>query len=72
MPCGAPTTQATGTYAFTVGLRDSAGARTTILHTLVVTAGGTSLLSAPDPRGHHTAVWTGSEMIVWGGAVLTP
>ena len=23
--------------------------------------------NAPDARGHHTAVWTGSEMIVWGG-----
>ena len=21
----------------------------------------------PSPRGYHTAVWTGSEMIVWGG-----
>lgn len=23
--------------------------------------------SAPSPRGEHTAVWTGSDMIVWGG-----
>lgn len=23
--------------------------------------------SIPSPRTHHTAVWTGSEMIVWGG-----
>jgi N-acetylneuraminic acid mutarotase len=22
---------------------------------------------APSPRGYHSAVWTGSEMIVWGG-----
>ena len=22
---------------------------------------------APDPREDYTAVWTGSEMIVWGG-----
>ncbi len=22
---------------------------------------------APSPRDYHTAVWTGSEMIVWGG-----
>ena len=22
---------------------------------------------APAARGYHTAVWTGSEMIVWGG-----
>jgi N-acetylneuraminic acid mutarotase len=28
----------------------------------------TSLTNAPVPRSDHTAVWTGSEMIVWGGA----
>ena len=27
----------------------------------------TTLTNAPDARSHHTAVWTGSEMIVWGG-----
>ena len=27
----------------------------------------TSLTNAPDARGAHTAVWTGSEMIIWGG-----
>jgi hypothetical protein len=27
----------------------------------------TSTTGAPDPRAYHTAVWTGSEMIVWGG-----
>src|SRR5947209_2415455 len=27
----------------------------------------TSLTSAPAGRGRHTAVWTGSQMIVWGG-----
>jgi N-acetylneuraminic acid mutarotase len=27
----------------------------------------TSTLGAPTPRSFHTAVWTGSEMIVWGG-----
>jgi N-acetylneuraminic acid mutarotase len=27
----------------------------------------TSLINAPHNRDHHTAVWTGSEMIVWGG-----
>ncbi len=26
-----------------------------------------SAVSAPAPRSYHTAVWTGSEMIVWGG-----
>src|SRR5437762_3899837 len=29
--------------------------------------GATSTVSAPTARGSHTAVWTGSEMIVWGG-----
>lgn len=27
----------------------------------------TSVVNAPTPRRDHTAVWTGSEMIVWGG-----
>src|SRR5438309_11359679 len=27
----------------------------------------TSTTNAPDGREYHTAVWTGSEMIVWGG-----
>ena len=27
----------------------------------------TSTINAPDARREHTAVWTGSEMIVWGG-----
>ena len=27
----------------------------------------TNLIGAPDARYSHTAVWTGSEMIVWGG-----
>ena len=26
-----------------------------------------STAGAPDPRGYHTTVWTGSRMIVWGG-----
>jgi hypothetical protein len=29
----------------------------------------TSLTGVPSGRAYHTAVWTGSEMIVWGGAV---
>ncbi|MEJ5165896.1 MAG: hypothetical protein WHV67_02585 [Thermoanaerobaculia bacterium] len=29
---------------------------------------GTSTTNAPSGRYNHTAVWTGSEMIVWGGA----
>jgi N-acetylneuraminic acid mutarotase len=27
----------------------------------------TSTVNAPSARAYHTAVWTGSEMIVWGG-----
>src|SRR4029077_13786328 len=27
----------------------------------------TSTTNAPDARNGHTAVWTGNEMIVWGG-----
>jgi hypothetical protein len=27
----------------------------------------TSVLSAPEERGAHAAVWTGAEMIIWGG-----
>src|SRR5436190_644518 len=27
----------------------------------------TSTVNAPDARGFHTAVWTGREMIIWGG-----
>ena len=31
----------------------------------------TSTVNAPTARADHTAVWTGSEMIVWGGFYLT-
>src|SRR5437016_8869761 len=27
----------------------------------------TTTTNAPDARADHTAVWTGSEMIIWGG-----
>ncbi len=30
------------------------------------------LTNVPEPRTGHTAVWTGLEMIVWGGLSLTP
>ena len=26
----------------------------------------TSITNAPKGRYHHTAIWTGSEMIIWG------
>ena len=29
----------------------------------------TDTTSAPDGRDNHTAVWTGTEMIIWGGYV---
>jgi hypothetical protein len=28
-----------------------------------------ALVNAPQPRANHTAVWTGTEMIVWGGVL---
>src|SRR5436190_8999267 len=31
----------------------------------------TSTTGAPAARNSHTAIWTGSEMIVWGGASET-
>ena len=31
----------------------------------------TSVTNAPDGRIYHSAVWTGSEMIVWGGETLS-
>jgi len=31
----------------------------------------TDLQNAPSNREHHTAVWTGSEMIVWGGTTYS-
>jgi N-acetylneuraminic acid mutarotase/(2Fe-2S) ferredoxin len=29
----------------------------------------TSLTNAPVPRAFHTSVWTGTEMIIWGGSI---
>ncbi len=31
----------------------------------------TASLGAPSQRGRHSAIWTGTEMIVWGGSVAT-
>jgi hypothetical protein len=33
---------------------------------------GIASRDAPSPRRHHTAVWTGTEMIVWGGSETSP
>lgn len=30
-------------------------------------SGTTSLITAPESRNYHSAIWTGSEMIIWGG-----
>ena len=27
----------------------------------------TSIVNAPEPRDYHTAIWTGGEMVIWGG-----
>jgi|GEM_PF-5976019 len=51
-----------------------------LIHTEYLNSGGayypatdswsaTSLVGAPDARDRHAAVWTGSEMIVWGGEI---
>ena len=32
----------------------------------------TTLENAPPPRADHSAVWTGSKMIIWGGSVTMP
>lgn len=63
------TTIAAGTYAV---LANSFAPGETGPYTLTLTFvpdvwQPTSQAGAPDPRTGHTAVWTGSEMIVWGG-----
>ena len=32
----------------------------------------TSLVGAPTARASHSAIWTGSEMIIWGGITVNP
>jgi len=62
---------------FTAAVRDSDGSVATRRFTITIQAapggGGsaTSRVNAPSPRGQHTAIWTGSEMIVWGGLNTT-
>ena len=50
------------------GTQDSSGGR---YDAATDTWSLTSLSAAPSPRSHHTAVWTGEKMIVWGGHLLT-
>jgi hypothetical protein len=40
--------------------------------TRVANSSSTVTDGAPQDRTNHTAVWTGSKMIIWGGAVGTP
>ena len=72
-------TPAAATVAsFTVTVQDSDGTVASRRFALTIRSappggGGnaTSLIDAPTARGRHTAVWTGSEMIVWGGLDAT-
>jgi hypothetical protein len=69
---------APGTYDFTVRVRDSGGNQATRAYSVTIdpTGGGganfaTNLVGAPSARYGHSAVWTGTEMIVWGGLQMT-
>ncbi|NNF41078.1 MAG: hypothetical protein HKN64_06845, partial [Woeseiaceae bacterium] len=50
----ATSTPVTGAYTLTLSFRP-------------VVWSPTTSTSAPDPRTEHSAVWTGSEVIIWGG-----
>src|SRR5262249_11756376 len=39
---------------------------------VLTSLGAESGVSAATPRSRHTAVWTGTEMIVWGGFNVAP
>ena len=65
-----------GDFTFTLRLRDGAGAEVSGTYRIpIAPAGGpgtgtsyaTSTVNAPAGRSGHSAVWTGTEMIVWGG-----
>ncbi len=68
-----------GSFTFTVELRDSRDNIATRTYAVTVAPGGggggndrtTSTVNAPGPREAHSAVWTGTEMIVWGGVRQT-
>jgi len=76
---GAPTSRAYHTAVWTGsslvvwgGLGDSGGAPAPLgtggrYEPLAGTWSPTSTIEAPTPRSAHTAVWTGSFMVVWGG-----
>ncbi|MHC4953719.1 MAG: Kelch repeat-containing protein [Planctomycetota bacterium] len=79
LPAGGATASLTGTlttagnYGFEVEVRDSVGATTKIFFSVRIASSGggggntTTVIGAPSARGSHTSVWTGTEMIVWGG-----
>jgi len=64
-----------GTYIVSATVTDSVGTTAQAQLTVIVTGVGnqepyfspTSTASAPLNREEHSVVWTGSEMIVWGG-----
>lgn len=66
---------ATYTGTITTGLTDLSGNRLAADYawSFVTQAAGTgawnstSMIGAPSPRSGHSLVWTGTEMIVWGG-----
>jgi hypothetical protein len=51
-----------------VATRDSDGRYNPVVDMWTATGTGTGV---PDPHDSHTAVWTGTEMIVWGGVPAT-
>jgi hypothetical protein len=57
-----------GGYTQLFGYQNTGSRYDTSTNEWVATSGGTNL---PPPRGQHTAVWTGTEMIVWGGYPIT-
>jgi len=72
--CSSPMTYiglSEGNYTFSVRARDLAGnvdpTPDTYSWTISFHWRATSIIEAPTKREFHTAVWTGSEMIIWGG-----
>jgi len=66
-----------GDFPFTLRLRDGLGAEVSGTYRITITpAGGpgtsfpTSPVNAPVGRSGHSAVWIGTEMIVWGGLTM--
>jgi N-acetylneuraminic acid mutarotase len=75
-----PTAVWTGTKMIVWGGRDRRPSDTAYTH--FATGGiydpeadtwsATSTLGAPEARAFHTAVWTGTRMVIWGGGVIKP